>query len=117
MERKGVKLYNDMVVPYNPMLLLKYNCHINVEVVSTVKSIKYLYKYILKGGTRAAMQLRKPGQPAVAQPTAAPTDVRDEIQQHIDGRCAFHLFHLSQYLISIVCCCIAVGSMYCIFSR
>ena len=86
-----MKLYNDMVVPYNPMLLLKYNCHINAEVVSTVKSVKYLYKSILKGGTRAAMQLRRPGQPAVAQPTVRLEDIRDEIQDHIDGRCAVHV--------------------------
>jgi len=37
------------VVPYNPVLLLKYNCHINVEVANSIKCIKYLYKYILKG--------------------------------------------------------------------
>uniref|UniRef100_A0A2S2QZL5 Uncharacterized protein n=1 Tax=Sipha flava TaxID=143950 RepID=A0A2S2QZL5_9HEMI len=37
------ELFNDSVVPYNPYLLLKYNAHINVEVCSTVKSVKYLY--------------------------------------------------------------------------
>ena len=37
------------MVPYNPFLLLKYNAHINVELCSTVKSVKYLYKYIYKG--------------------------------------------------------------------
>ena len=35
---------NGFVVPYNAALLLKYNCHINVEVCSTVRSVKYLYK-------------------------------------------------------------------------
>ena len=44
-----------MVIPY-PALLSKYNCHINVMVVSTIKAVKYLY--ILKGGSRAAVQLR-----------------------------------------------------------
>ena len=53
--RNNVKLFNDMVVPYNPALLLKYNCHINVEVVSTIRAVKYQYKYVLKGGTRAAV--------------------------------------------------------------
>ena len=34
---------NRYVVPYNPHLLLKYNCHINVEVCSTVQCVKYLF--------------------------------------------------------------------------
>jgi hypothetical protein len=37
---------NQWVVPYNPYLLMKYNAHINVEVCATVKSIKYLFKYV-----------------------------------------------------------------------
>ena len=35
---------NRWVVPYK-----KYNCHINVELCSTVKSVKYIYKYVYKG--------------------------------------------------------------------
>ena len=37
------------VVPYNPYLLKKYQCHINVEVVATFNLMAYLYKYIYKG--------------------------------------------------------------------
>lgn len=37
---------NQWVVPYNPALLLKYNCHINVEVVTAEYAIKYLFKYV-----------------------------------------------------------------------
>ena len=40
---------NAWVVPYNPYLTLRYDCHINVEVVSTVVAVKYLYKYMCKG--------------------------------------------------------------------
>ena len=40
---------NRFVVPYNPYLLLKYNCHINVEVCSTVQCVKYLFKYCYEG--------------------------------------------------------------------
>ncbi|XP_026384298.1 uncharacterized protein LOC113279861 [Papaver somniferum] len=40
---------NRFVVPYNPWLLQKYDFHMNVEVCSTVQSVKYLYKYIYKG--------------------------------------------------------------------
>ena len=48
---------NSWVVPYNPYLLLKYNAHINVELCSTVKSVKYLYKYIYKGYDCANVQI------------------------------------------------------------
>ncbi|EEY60735.1 helitron helicase-like protein [Phytophthora infestans T30-4] len=40
---------NQWVVPYNPFLSQKYNCHINVEVCATNKAIKYIYKYVYKG--------------------------------------------------------------------
>jgi hypothetical protein len=44
---------NRDVVPYNALLLLNYNCHINVEVCSSIRSVKYLYKYVYKGHDRA----------------------------------------------------------------
>jgi len=38
------------VVPYNPILLMRFNCHINVEICCSIESVKYLYKYIyIKG--------------------------------------------------------------------
>jgi hypothetical protein len=37
------------VVPYNPYLSLLFNCHINVEVCTSVAAIKYLHKYVYKG--------------------------------------------------------------------
>nr|XP_016471553.1 PREDICTED: uncharacterized protein LOC107793670 isoform X1 [Nicotiana tabacum]XP_016471558.1 PREDICTED: uncharacterized protein LOC107793670 isoform X1 [Nicotiana tabacum]XP_016471563.1 PREDICTED: uncharacterized protein LOC107793670 isoform X1 [Nicotiana tabacum]XP_016471572.1 PREDICTED: uncharacterized protein LOC107793670 isoform X1 [Nicotiana tabacum]XP_016471583.1 PREDICTED: uncharacterized protein LOC107793670 isoform X1 [Nicotiana tabacum]XP_016471591.1 PREDICTED: uncharacterized pro len=46
---RGHDLDNSWVVPYNPYLLGKFNCHINVEVCSDIKVVKYLYKYICKG--------------------------------------------------------------------
>jgi hypothetical protein len=42
-------LDNRWVVPYNPVLLMRYNCHINVKACCTIKSIKYIYKNIYKG--------------------------------------------------------------------
>lgn len=47
------ELDNRWVVPYSPYLAQKYNAHINVEVCATIKSVKYVYKYILKGYDRA----------------------------------------------------------------
>jgi hypothetical protein len=41
------------VVPYNPGLLFRYNCHINVEACTSIKAIKYLFKYVYKGHDQA----------------------------------------------------------------
>jgi hypothetical protein len=49
---------NSWVVPYNPYLLLKYQAHINVEICSSIVSIKYLYKYVYKGHDRVMYRLR-----------------------------------------------------------
>ncbi|KAI5392416.1 hypothetical protein KIW84_076993 [Lathyrus oleraceus] len=64
---------NRWVVPYNPWLLLKYDCHINVEICSSIKSIKYLYKYVYKGPGRVAMEVHK-------------GSYMDEVQQYVDAR-------------------------------
>ncbi|XP_020243617.1 uncharacterized protein LOC109821873 [Asparagus officinalis] len=50
-------LNNQWVVPYNPYLLTRYNCHINVEICSGIKAVKYLYKYIYKGHDRVAVNI------------------------------------------------------------
>jgi hypothetical protein len=51
-ERKGfIPINDDRVVSYNPYLLLKYGCHVNIEYVFGQKACKYLFKYILKGST------------------------------------------------------------------
>ncbi|XP_070022215.1 uncharacterized protein [Nicotiana sylvestris] len=54
---RGMRMNNQWVVPYNPYLLTRYNCHINVESCSGVKAIKYLYKYIYKGHDRCAVYI------------------------------------------------------------
>ncbi|GBN23043.1 hypothetical protein AVEN_125439-1 [Araneus ventricosus] len=46
---RGREMDNRFVVPYNPYLLLKYNAHINVEVCTSLRAVKYIYKYIYKG--------------------------------------------------------------------
>ncbi|XP_072086983.1 uncharacterized protein [Arachis hypogaea] len=44
--KKNTVLDNSFIVPYNPSLLLKYGCHINVEHTCQTSAIKYLFKYI-----------------------------------------------------------------------
>ncbi|GBN20108.1 hypothetical protein AVEN_30970-1 [Araneus ventricosus] len=51
------EINNRFVVPYNPYLLLKYNAHINVEVCTSLRAVKYIYKYIYKGFDCANMVL------------------------------------------------------------
>jgi hypothetical protein len=74
------------VVPYNPYLSLFFNCHINVEVCSSVAAVKYLYKYVYKGHDRAQVDVGSVD--AVAPDGAAPAQprMRDEIKIYQDDR-------------------------------
>ncbi|KYN14600.1 ATP-dependent DNA helicase PIF1 [Trachymyrmex cornetzi] len=53
----GYVIDNRYVVPYCPILSIIFNSHINVEVVSSIKSVKYLYKYIYKGHDAATITI------------------------------------------------------------
>ncbi|XP_051170502.1 uncharacterized protein LOC127287552 [Leptopilina boulardi] len=53
--RDGFQYDNQRVVPHNKEFLLRLNCHINVEVVTSIKAVKYLYKYIYKGHDAAVV--------------------------------------------------------------
>ena len=46
---RGLDMDNRWVIPYNPFLLATFDCHLNVEICSTIKAVKYLYKYVYKG--------------------------------------------------------------------
>ncbi|GBM48538.1 hypothetical protein AVEN_184562-1 [Araneus ventricosus] len=71
---------NRWVVPYNPWLLKKCNAHINVEVCASVKSVKYLYKYVYKGHDAASVKIQKEG-----------ALDHDEILSFVEVRLAVHL--------------------------
>lgn len=52
-------LDNRRIVPYNPYILIKYDCQINVEICSSVEDVKYLYKNVYKGHDRIYFTLNK----------------------------------------------------------
>ncbi|XP_076919580.1 uncharacterized protein LOC143580443 [Bidens hawaiensis] len=54
---RGSDLDNRWVVPYNPVLLMMFNCHMNVEVCSSIKSVKYVFKYVYKGHDKQLIQI------------------------------------------------------------
>jgi hypothetical protein len=70
---------NQWVMPYNPCLPRTFNYHINVEACGSIKSVKYLFKYIYKGHDRASVVIRE----------ADKADEKgniDEIKQYRDAR-------------------------------
>ena len=71
-------LDNRWVVPYNPLLLQKYKCHLNVEVCASTNSIKYLFKYVLKGGDKISL--------IVKEKDDQTKKARNEIEDYETGR-------------------------------
>jgi hypothetical protein len=64
------ELDNRWIVPYNPYLSAKYNCHINVECAASIMSFKYIFKYVHKGTDKVSFDVH--GQ--------------DEIREHRSAR-------------------------------
>jgi len=76
-EKAGEFLDNRHVVPYNPYLLLKYRSHINLEICASIKSVKYIYKYIYKGYDSAYVRVEREGEACLDH---------NEIKEYLDGR-------------------------------
>ena len=70
-EINKMTLDNRWVVPYNPVLSRSFNAHINVEYCNSVKSIKYICKYVNKGSDQASFALK---------------NERDEVKLYESGR-------------------------------
>jgi hypothetical protein len=61
---------NEWIVPYNPWMSATFDCHINVECAVSFASVKYINKYMHKGGDRTTLEVNK----------------QDEIKRFIDAR-------------------------------
>ncbi|GFW53691.1 uncharacterized protein LOC104236095 [Trichonephila clavipes] len=69
-----IEVDNRWIVPYSPLLSKTFKAHINVEYCNSVKSIKYICKYVNKGSDMAVFGIGN---------VAAPLD---EINQYQLGR-------------------------------
>ncbi|XP_035837189.1 uncharacterized protein LOC110944815 [Helianthus annuus] len=78
--KSNVQLDNRSVVPYSPVLLKRYQAHINVEWCNQAGSIKYLFKYINKGADRASLVVSNRDGTENEQTT------KDEIKAYYDCR-------------------------------
>ena len=65
--RDGRIVSDNWVVPHNKYLLMRYQCHINIEVCAHFRCFKYVYKYTFKPPDHTAVTI-------------------DEIDAHLSGR-------------------------------
>ncbi|XP_074342600.1 uncharacterized protein LOC141680209 [Apium graveolens] len=83
--KKGVHLDNQYVVSYNRDLLLRFHFHINLEVCNSSRSLKYLFKYFLKGHDTATMLLRKKNTKDTPDESTIKAKSMDEIKNFLIG--------------------------------
>ena len=50
-------LGDEWVASYNPLLML-FDCHIHVDIVTTTACVKYLFKYVHKGEDYAKARIQ-----------------------------------------------------------
>ncbi|XP_059169815.1 uncharacterized protein LOC131951424 [Physella acuta] len=74
LHNKDIDIDNRWIVPYSPLLSKTFKAHINVEYCNSVKSIKYICKYVNKGSDMAVFGVGNPSAPI------------DEIERYQLGR-------------------------------
>ena len=54
---RGHDFDNRYVIPYDPVMLKKFQCHINVKYCGSLSSMKYKFNYVCKGNDRVNIQV------------------------------------------------------------
>ncbi len=76
-KRSEVKIDNSWIVPFNAALLKRFDCHINVEIVTSIGCLKYLFKYIHKGEDMTAVAIEADHRGGVGKPPVLPEEKGD----------------------------------------
>jgi len=83
--KSGLQLDNRWVVPYNMLLLKKYQAHINVEWCNKTTFIKYLFEYVTKGADCSKAYLQRV-QRGLQAPYDDGTQTINEVKEYLDCR-------------------------------
>ncbi|PIA60444.1 hypothetical protein AQUCO_00300153v1 [Aquilegia coerulea] len=83
--KNGVVVDNTSVVPHNVDLIVKYQCHINVEACNQERTVKYLFKYIHKGKDRATVVIERNNEGTHNDGEERVTII-DEVKTYLDCR-------------------------------
>ena len=75
------KVDSTWVVPHNLKLCAGFDAHINVEVCSNIKAVKYLYKYVYQGHEMAQARVRTGNASQESEPQAI-----NEVDLFFDSR-------------------------------
>jgi hypothetical protein len=100
-EVRNAKLDNRLLIPFNHSLLMLYNCHINVEICSSIKAVKYLYTYIYKGPDGAYYSVDKSD--------TGDKVVINEIKRFRDARCVTPPEEHTGYMVFLYIRCIRLS--------
>lgn len=82
-QKEKADLDNKWVVPYNRDILVKYQCHMNIEICCHTRSIKYFFRYCLKVHDTETDQMKGRKMRRAKKSTEEPID---EINTYFDVR-------------------------------